>query len=106
MTSCFTGFIWSILATVMVEIQEPIDVWVFFSNFIQPHVFFWKNRRIKIDKINLVHTSKEGSSLPNGVRQAGLFYHFSVSVGNNVYLLKFDTQKLKWFIEAVDEQSY
>lgn len=79
----------------MLEIQEPINVWVFFKgNLIQPHTFFWKDRKIKIDKINLVHTSKEGASL---------FYHFSVSSGGNFYRLKFDTNKLKWFLEAVDE---
>jgi len=80
----------------MVEIQEPIDVWVLFQkNFIRPFSFFWRGRQIKVDKINLIHTSKNGSQT---------FYHFSVSSGGNFYRLKFDTQKLKWFLEAVEEE--
>ena len=80
----------------MLELQEPVDVWVLFSkNKIQPHTFFWHGRQIKVDKINLVHTSKIGSSV---------FYHFSLSSGGNFYRLKFDTQKLKWFLEMVEEE--
>lgn len=79
----------------MLQISESINVWVFFKgNLIQPHTFFWKSRQIKIEKVNLVHTSKEGSNI---------FYHFSVSSGGNFYRLKFDSQKLNWFIEAVEE---
>ncbi len=81
----------------MLEILEPINVWVFFSgNQIKPHTFFWHSRQIKVDKINLVHTSKDGSNI---------FYHFSVSSGGNFYRLKFDTNSLKWFLEAVDEDN-
>ncbi len=79
----------------MLEILEPVNVWVFFKgSSIEPWCFFWKSRKIKIDKVNLVHTSKEGSNI---------FYHFSVSSGGNFYRLKFDTQKLNWVLEAVDE---
>lgn len=80
----------------MLEIQEPINVWVLFKGSqIQPYYFFWHGRQIKVEKINLVHTSKNG---------ARLFYHFSVSSGGNFYRLKFDTQKLKWFLEAVEDE--
>lgn len=80
----------------MLEIQEPINVWVLFKgNSIQPWCFFWKSRQIKIDKINLVHTSKEGSNT---------FYYFSVSSGGNFYRLKFDCHKLNWFLEGIDEE--
>lgn len=80
----------------MLEIQESINVWVFFKGSqIQPYYFFWHGRQIKVEKINLVHTSKNG---------AHLFYHFSVSSGGNFYRLKFDTQKLKWFLEAVEDE--
>lgn len=78
------------------EINEPVNVWVFFKqNLIQPFAFFWRNRQIKIDKINLVHTSKNGSNL---------FYHFSVSGGSNFYRLKFDSTSLKWFLEEIEEE--
>lgn len=77
------------------QIFEPINVWVFFKqNLVQPYLFFWNNRPIKVSKINFVHTSKNGSSL---------FYHFSVSSDSNFYKLCFDSSKLKWFLEAVEE---
>lgn len=82
----------------MVDIREPINVWVFFEkNIIKPHLFYWHGRKIKIDKINLIHTSKNGSNI---------FYHFSVSSGGNFYRLKFDTNKLNWMLEAVDDSAY
>lgn len=77
------------------QILEPINVWVFFKNHqIQPYLFFWKGRPIKVDKINLIHTSKTGTSV---------FYHFSISSDSNFYRLKFDTVKLSWFLEAIEE---
>ncbi len=79
----------------MVELSEPINVWVFFQkNLIQPYVFFWKNRRIKVEKINLIHTTKEGGNL---------FYHFSILAEGNFYRLGFDLKNLKWSLEAVEE---
>lgn len=79
----------------MLEIHEPISVWVLFKkHLIQPHSFLWHGRQVKIEKINLVHTSKEGSSL---------LYHFSVSSEGNFYRLKFDTNRMSWFLEAVEE---
>lgn len=79
----------------MLEILEPIDVWVFFKgSIVQPWCFFWRKRQIKIDKVNLVHTSKNGTLV---------FYHFSVSSGGNFYRLRFDINKLNWILEAVEE---
>ncbi len=60
----------------------------------QPSYFIWHGKQIKIDKINLVHTSKDGGSV---------FYHFSVSSKDNFYRLKFDTNKMNWTLEAVEE---
>ncbi len=78
------------------EINEPINVWVFFKKAeIIPYLFIWKNRRIKVDKINLVHTSKSGNTI---------FYHFSLSTGSNFYRICLDSQKLKWSLEAVEEE--
>ncbi len=79
----------------MLELSESIDVWVFFKKGqFQPHIFFWKDRRIEIEKINLVHTTR------NGLVNA---YHFSVSSGGNFYRLGFDTEELNWFLEAIEE---
>lgn len=79
----------------MFELSEPINVWVFFKGTsITPYVFFWRKRRIKIESVNLVHTSKDGND--------GVFYHFSVSSGGNFYRLRFELKSLKWFIETVE----
>lgn len=79
----------------MDEVNEAVNVWVFFKgSLIEPWCFFWRGRQIKVEKINLVHTSKEGSAT---------CYHFSVSSSGNFYRLKFDLGKLKWTLEAVEE---
>ena len=79
----------------MLSILESVNVWAYFKKgTIQPYIFFWNNRQIKIDKVNLVHTTKDGAN-PN--------YHFSVSSGGNFYQLGFDPIKLSWFLEAVEE---
>ena len=78
----------------MLKVQESINVWVLFKgSSIQPWCFFWKSRQIKVEKINLVHTSKQG---------ANIFYHFSISSEGNFYRLKFDTGKLNWSLEEVE----
>ncbi|MBI2012152.1 hypothetical protein HYS91_05280 [Candidatus Daviesbacteria bacterium] len=80
----------------MLELSEPINVWVFFKGVkVHPYIFFWKDRKIQIDKINLVHTAKE---------EGNLVYFFSVSSKDgNFYRLKFELKSLKWFLEAVEE---
>jgi hypothetical protein len=79
----------------MVELCEPVNVWVFFKKGqITPYVFFWNNRRIAIDKVNLMHQSREGDKT---------LYHFSVSSGGNFYKLGFDSTNLKWVIESTEE---
>ena len=80
----------------MLEINEAINVWVFFKKSeVIPYLFIWKNRRIKISNINLMHTSRNGNSI---------FYHFSVSSGNNFYRISFDDKSLKWTLDAVEEE--
>lgn len=80
----------------VLELSESINVWAFFKNTkITPYVFFWKKRRIKVDAVNLVHTTNEGNSL---------IYHFSISANGNFYELAFHLSKLKWFLEAVEEE--
>jgi hypothetical protein len=81
----------------MLELCEPINVWVFFQKSqIMPYIFFWKGRRIKIDSVNLVHTTRVGQ---------GNAYHFSVSAEGNFYKLAFELNSLKWFLEAVEEDT-
>jgi hypothetical protein len=85
---------------IMTDIGEDVNVLAFFKdNSIKPYIFFWKNRQIKVDNVNLVHTSRDGNKL---------FYHFSLSSGENFYRLAFDPVKMHWMLEAVeeDEQNY
>lgn len=79
----------------MTDLYEPIRVWVLFeTNKIEPFIFFWRDRKITIEEINMVHTSKsEGTTL----------YHFSVSSGGNYYRLQFNIAKMKWVLEQVEE---
>lgn len=79
----------------MLELSEPINVWTYFQgSSIKPLYFSWKGRQIKVEKINLVHTTLNGSSN---------VYHFSISSGGNFYKLAFDLKSLKWWLEAVEE---
>jgi hypothetical protein len=79
----------------MLDLLEPINVWVYFQGTkVLPYLMIWRNRRIKIDTLNLTHTSKEGSLT---------YYHFSVTAGGNYYRLRFDTKNLKWCLEQVEE---
>lgn len=81
----------------MTEFSDQINVWVFFKKGqITPHVFFWNNRRITIDKVNLIHQSRQNGST---------MFHFSVSSGSSFYRLGFDTINLKWFLEATEEDA-
>ena len=78
----------------MIFEAEPINVWVFFKGrTINPYLFIWKNRRIKVESVNLVHTTKVGGKT---------FYHFSISSGGNFYRLRFDSKDLKWFMEETE----
>lgn len=77
------------------QILEPVNVWVFFKESkIEPYLFFWKGRPIKISKVNLIHASRDGLQT---------FYHFSVSSDSNFYKLRFELPAMRWFLEAVEE---
>lgn len=79
----------------MTDLYEPIRVWALFENIkVEPYIFFWRDRKIKIDSINMVHTSKS---------EGGVLYHFSVSSGGNYYRLQFNLAKMKWFLEQVEQ---
>lgn len=80
----------------MVDIGEPIKVLAFFKDHsIKPYIFFWNGRQIKVEKVNLIHTSRDGGKL---------FYHFSLSSGDNFYRISFDPVKMGWLLEAVEEE--
>lgn len=80
----------------MTDLFEPINVWVYFSKgAIEPFIFFWRGRKLKVEKINLVHTSRDGTNT---------FYHFSITSGGNFYRLRFEIPKLKWILEQIEEE--
>jgi len=79
----------------MNSINEQINVWVFFKGkLVSPYIFFWKDRQIKIDKINLMHQTLMGDDV---------LLHFSVSSEGNFYRIMFNTSSLKWFLEELEE---
>jgi hypothetical protein len=80
----------------MLDINEPVNVWVYFKRgSVEPFIFFWRGRKLKVDNINLVHTSKDG---------ANIYHHFSISSQGNYYRLRFEIPKLKWLLEQVEEE--
>lgn len=79
----------------MLEVYEPINVWAYFKGKeVFPFAFFWRGRQIKVEKVNLKHSSKEGDLI---------YYHFSLSADGNFYRIRFDSKNLKWLMEMVDE---
>ena len=78
------------------DIHEPINVWVYFKgSSILPFAFFWKNRQIKVESINLKYSADHDGTT---------FHYFAISSGGNYYKIKFDLRKLKWFMEEVEEE--
>lgn len=71
--------------------MEQIDVMATFTrDGIFPRLIKWGKHRYRIEKVNLVHTIKEGA-----VR----VYFFSVSDGINAWKLGFNTESLTWWVE-------
>lgn len=71
-------------------VHEPIDVVVSFcQNRVIPKRMRWNNREYEIDRVNLIHTAREG--------QKRVFY-FSVSDKTNYFKLKLDPEYLKWHL--------
>lgn len=75
-------------------INEPIDILVSFGqdNKVLPLYFKWRNKRYKIDKLNLVHKKTDGS---------GTIYYFNVSDSTNYFKLSFSTKNMNWRIEEL-----
>jgi galactose mutarotase-like enzyme len=70
------------------SLNDPIDVVVSFAhNRVQPRVMRWNGREYKIERVNLVHSAREG---------AKRLFFFSVSDSTNAFKLKLDTDLLEW----------
>lgn len=74
-------------------VNEPIRVLASFGPAgAKPLAFEWNGRRYAIDKINLVHTARDGRDL---------VYYFSVSDAVHYFKLRFSTVDLEWVLEEV-----
>ncbi|MBU1165085.1 hypothetical protein KKA15_06035 [Patescibacteria group bacterium] len=74
-------------------IEEPIEVLVSFCDTkIVPLYFKWRNKRYKIDKLNLLHHKRDGE---------GKIYYFNVTDKANYFKLSFSTNNLVWRIEEL-----
>jgi len=74
-------------------INEQINVLVRFANGkIAPVYFTWKNRKVILQSLNFVHTSKEGTAK---------LIHFSASNDTNNYKLTYNTQDQSWVLNEI-----
>ena len=74
-------------------VQEPIQVLVSFGhNQILPLFFRWRNKKYKVEKLNLVHKKRDGKEM---------IYYFNVSDKTNYFKLAFFTKDLNWSIEEL-----
>lgn len=78
------------------DVNEPVEVLcAYVRNKALPLYFRWKERRYKIDKVNLVHSSRRGRDK---------LYYYSVSNAANYFKLCHDTASNRWqLIEAYHE---
>lgn len=72
------------------KIDEPVSVDLL-SNHVKarayPWVIHWRGRRYHMTKVGLHHTVREGRTL---------FHIFSVTDETMYFLLRFDTESLRW----------
>lgn len=74
-------------------INEPINILVNFgNNKVMPLFFKWRNKKYKIEKLNLVHKKRDGKYM---------MYYFNVSDKANYFKLSFATKDLNWRIEEL-----
>jgi hypothetical protein len=78
-----------------VEINEPINVGAVFSRCgIKPVWFVWSGRQIPIREITFTWKTRAGS--------AGIL-HFSVTDGQGLYEICYNTEMMRWIISTSAE---
>jgi hypothetical protein len=78
-------------------IDEPVKVIASFDKgLITPHKFSWRNRVIQVDRVGMIHRTKDG---------AVTCYAFSVSSGSAAYKLLFNIATLKWTLQQVYQEN-
>ena len=81
-----------------VHIQEPISVAVMFEHGrVRPMLFYWKDKKISIDRISFHWQTMEG---------AAKIFHFSAVAGGNLYELVFNMTELTWKLKQISTESY
>ncbi len=80
-------------------IGEPISVLALFevTHKIKPLKFRWAGKTYNIKEITYSWRTKRGYSD---------ILHFSVSDGNSLYQLSFDTNTLSWRLENIDTENF
>ncbi|MGE5172904.1 MAG: hypothetical protein ACM3MD_03650 [Betaproteobacteria bacterium] len=87
----------TILIPMATDINESISVAVIFSRgMVKPVWFSWHGRRIRIQEISFTWKTREGSAP---------IFHFSVSDGQGLYELRYNTVNFLWRLAAVAERS-
>ncbi len=72
-----------------VDINEAIKVMAVFDGNVRPVKFKWKGRVYPVKEITHSWRSRDGGRA---------FVHFSVSDGQSLYELVYDTAELKWML--------
>lgn len=74
-------------------LNEPISILVNFSNNkVLPLFFQWRNKKYKVEKLNLVHKKRDGEDT---------IYYFNVTDKTNYFKLSFTTKDLRWRMEEL-----
>lgn len=77
------------------KISAPVSVQMVFDHrlrTVSPRQIFWDGRAIRIAKVGLHHTLREGRTL---------FHVFSVASNDLFFRLKLDTSTLFWTLEEI-----
>ncbi len=79
----------------MLEIGEQVSVIAAFGSNakLRPLKFRWSGKQVNISDITYEWTTMEGKSR---------LLHFSVTDGNTLYELSFDTHSVRWRLEGVE----
>ncbi|KKQ79689.1 MAG: hypothetical protein UT02_C0027G0009 [Parcubacteria group bacterium GW2011_GWC2_38_7] len=77
----------------MIETEHKIiEVLVaFMRNKVMPLSFSLNNKKYAVNKVNMVYATRVGRDK---------WYYFTVSSGDDIYKLGFDTENSHWFLEA------
>ncbi|MBI5369753.1 hypothetical protein HZA85_00975 [Candidatus Uhrbacteria bacterium] len=71
-------------------LHDPVDVIVSFTdNRVLPRRLRWNNRDYPIERVNLVHSAREGTKR---------IFYFSVSDAANYFKLRLDPEYLEWHL--------